>query len=187
MENLQKFKALLNEKSFSGKYVLLNKINDGLFSTIFKAKDKISNHDVVIKFLHFPHNLDRMEKLKMMASFEQECQISSRLSHPNVIRFLSRNIIPVETPFVVFEYVNGISLHEHLKLYGALDSKLTVNVMSQIMYALSYIHGCGVIHCDIKPSNIILSEIAGKPHAVLLDFGISTLSLDLCPPPIFIS
>ncbi|PKE27827.1 hypothetical protein CWS43_24425 [Rahnella sp. AA] len=180
MENLQKIKRLLNEKSFSGKYELLNQIKEGLFSTVFKAKDKISHQDVVIKSLHFSPDLDKVEKLTRIASFEQECQITSRLSHPNIIRFLSRNDISGDSPFVIFEYVNGISLDEHLKLYGALGAEAAITIMSQIMDAIRYIHSCGIIHCDIKPSNIILSERAGKPHAVLLDFGISILSPALC-------
>ena len=176
MENFHEIKHLLNEESFSGKYEFLNKINDGLFSTVFKAKDKISHQDVVIKFLHLPPNLNKVEKLTRIASFEQECQISSRLSHPNIIRLLSSGVISGDNHFAAFEYASGISLDEHLKLYGALDAELAMIIMSQIMEAMSYIHRCGFIHCDIKPANIILSERARKPHAVLLDFGISIVS-----------
>lgn len=176
MKNFQEIKHFLNEKYFSGKYEFLNKINDGFFSTVFKAKDKISYRDVVIKFLHLPPDLNKVDKLTRIANFEQECQITSRLLHPHIIRFLSSGVISDGHPFVVFEYVGGISLDEHLKLYGALDAELATIIMSQTMEAMSYIHGCGFIHCDIKPANIILSERARKPHAVLLDFGISIVS-----------
>lgn len=185
MEKFQEVKRLPNEEPFSGKYELLNKINDGLFSTVFKAKDKISHHDVAIKFLHLSPNLGKVERLRRIASFEQECQITSRLSHPHVIRFMISSAISEKNPFVVFEYVDGISLDEHLKLYGALGFESVMIIMSQVMDAISYIHSCGVIHCDIKPSNIILSERAGKPHAVLLDFGISILSPVLCGKDVF--
>ncbi|UTV30675.1 protein kinase domain-containing protein [Photobacterium atrarenae] len=162
-----------NEMSAMG-YELSHKIGEGGFGSVYKAEYKKTGQSVAIKFLHLDPKLDEKKRQREIARFERESQFVSKFNHPNIVRLLDKGSITTHSVYSVFEYVEGISLSEYLKSYGALDIEHAHTLMLQVLDALVHAHQYGIIHRDIKPSNIILSQTGAKSHVKLLDFGIST-------------
>lgn len=155
-------------------YQLLNKIGEGGFGRVYRAKQTNTGQIVAIKFLSLSSEFDETKKARYSERFERETLLGSRLQHPNIVRLLDKgscgNLL-----YAVFEYVDGKSLKETLVESGSLAPIATAEVMSQVLDALAHAHQQGVIHRDIKPANIMLSKSGTKTHAKVLDFGIGTL------------
>ncbi|TBR41733.1 tetratricopeptide repeat protein [Marinomonas agarivorans] len=161
----------------SDDYELKHKIGQGGFSSVFKAIHTKTNQPVAIKFLQLCESTDPHRRQQQLARFERESDFVSQLSHPNIVRLLDKGNIGNTSIYNVFEYVEGISLSDHLKQHGVLSVEETHRIMLQILDALVHAHQQGIIHRDIKPSNIMLTKTGAKYHVKLLDFGISTLTL----------
>ncbi|CAH9049806.1 Serine/threonine-protein kinase PknD [Pseudoalteromonas holothuriae] len=156
-------------------YELLHKIGEGGFGKVFKAKHKNTNQLVAIKFLALEPHCEEQKKQRYIERFKRETELSSQLQHPHIVRLLDRGQVNEDILYGVFEYVEGVSLREHLTTEHALDSVTATDVMLQVLDALIHAHQKGIIHRDIKPANIMLTNSGAKIHAKILDFGIGTL------------
>ncbi|WP_191602722.1 protein kinase domain-containing protein [Marinomonas algicola] len=161
----------------SDEYTLERQIGQGGFGVVYHATHQKTNQSVAIKFLHLEKHADDKDRQRQIARFERECDFVCQLSHPNIVRLLDKGSVNNTNVFSVFEFVDGTSLNEYIKLKGALDVEETYHIMLQVLDALVHAHKQGIIHRDIKPSNIMLSLSGVKAHVKLLDFGISTLTL----------
>lgn len=133
-------------------------------ATIYKAVDRESGHTVVLKVPHpeFERNLRNASR------FAREAAIIGKLDHPGILK-----VIPVSQksrPYVVMEYLDGETLAEILKRTGPLPVCGALQLTSRLCGILHYVHRHNVIHCDLKPGNIIIAD-DGSPH--IIDFGIA--------------
>ncbi|PCK08867.1 MAG: TOMM system kinase/cyclase fusion protein [Alteromonadaceae bacterium] len=159
----------------SKNYELIEKIGQGGFGQIYKAKQLVTGQTVAIKFLTLSAEFDDDKKKRYIARFEREAILGSRLQHPNIVRLLDKGLCDEDLLYAVFEYVDGESLKERLSRHGPLLPAETAQIMAQVLDALAHAHEQGVIHRDIKPANIMLLHTGTKMHAKVLDFGIGTL------------
>ncbi|KZN55427.1 hypothetical protein N474_15730 [Pseudoalteromonas luteoviolacea CPMOR-2] len=162
----------------SSHYELLNKVGEGGFGKVFKAKQKSTGQFVAIKFLAIEPHCEEQKKQRYIERFKRETSLSSQLQHPNIVRLLDQGQINDDLLYGVFEFVEGHSLREHLLLEGPFSAPEATDIMSQVLDALIHAHSKGIVHRDIKPANIMLSKTGAKLHAKILDFGIGTLTHD---------
>jgi len=160
------------EKRKFGNYCIENVLAEGAMGIVYKAQDPNGNH-VAIKALK---NLEGSEKIKQR--FRQEIRITNNLLHPNVVIPLHFEMEPV--PFIVFEFIDGISLAKAMMGKDWLGFEDVVNIVEQIGLGLKYVHDLGVVHGDLKPKNIMLTkDNQNKTLVKIVDFGISNIKTSL--------
>lgn len=148
------------------RYTIVEKIGAGGMADVFEANDFIANRCVAIKILkdEFINDKDRVKK------FEEEIKISSSMSHPNIVRVFNSGVF-LDKPYIVLEYFKEQTLSNKLDFLAKFSYVEAVDIILQVLDALSYTHKHSLIHRDIKPQNIFyLSNGTIK----LGDFGIAT-------------
>lgn len=145
-----------------GKYDLVRKIGSGGMSSVFKAIDREGDRAVAIKVL--PPGLDEEESFK--ARFEREADILMRLRHPNIVPILDFGELD-GVYFIVMPLMEVGTLRERINT-GPLKPEEGAHIVRQIAEALQHAHDMGLVHRDVKPSNILLDE---EGNAWLSDFG----------------
>lgn len=154
-------------QTFEERYTIVNVIGIGGMATVYGAYDRVTGRSVAIKMMNkkLEHN-PRQIKL-----FVNESTALSLLSHPNIVQVYN-TAITNSTKYIIMEYVEGITLKKHIDHRGALPEREVLYYATQILSALDYIHSKGIVHCDIKPQNIILLQNGSIKVA---DFGIARL------------
>ncbi len=148
-----------------GRYLIKRPLGKGGMGTVYLAEDPMLKRWVAIKVVT---TYDEAKE-HAMARFRREAEISAQLNHPNVVTVFDVGVEPDVGPFLAMEYVEGKSLAKHIKDKD-LDLETSVRVLIQAMRALRGAHRLGIVHRDVKPENILISE-AGR--AKLMDFGIA--------------
>lgn len=151
-------------------YELLRSLGAGATGEVFLARDRaLSEADrpalVAVKVLA-PHLLEGWARQR----FIEEATKARRIDHPNVVRVLLRGVTPRNEEFIVYEYVPGGDLHQKVNSNGPLPVREAVRLVAQVARGVQAIHSSGLVHCDLKPGNILLSE-DGTPK--IADFGIA--------------
>ena len=151
-----------------GPYRIVGKIGDGGMGSVFLGErdDGVFEKRVAIKLIQ-----PGLASEHFLRHFTRERRILARLEHPNITRLLDGGTAPDGRPFLVMEYVQGRSLTEHCRVKG-LDITSRLRLFLQICSAVSYAHRNLVVHRDLKPGNILVTD-AGVPK--LLDFGLARL------------
>lgn len=152
---------------FESRYSIHQVLGSGATSTVYKAHDSLLDREVVIKIMH-SHLLSNDE---VVQRFKNEFATCVKLVHPNICRVYNYGISADNRPFMVIDYLDGASLSEVLSKQTKPDPQDLFSLFLQIIDALSYAHDQGVIHRDIKPNNIIITDSGQK--AVLTDFGLA--------------
>jgi len=147
-----------------GHYSLHEELGRGSFATVYRAIHGALGNQVAIKVL-LP-GLGADENIRKR--FTQEAQSASMLEHPNIVRILDLDEDNGQV-FLAMECVTGSDLKKRAAMPGALTYKELVLVLSQVADALDYAHSHGILHRDVKPSNILLAS-DGSAH--LCDFGL---------------
>jgi serine/threonine protein kinase len=164
------FSQLAAGTIIDGKYELLEFVNSGGWSIVYKAKHLALDQLVAVKILHW-HLSNDEEKIKR---FAQEAKAASQLNHPSVIRVLDYGFLPSQQPYLVMEYLEGEDLAVILKREQRIEAEKVIEIFSQICGGLAVSHDKGIVHRDLKPSNIMLvHEKEAPPVVKLVDFGIA--------------
>jgi len=159
-------------KAVEGKYEILEKISEGGMGAVYKVRHRLLERIRVIKIMRPQLAADR----EMRTRFLREARLAGSLKHPNIAQVYDFAIEKEGEAFLVMEFVNGITLQEILTHWGPPSPSLTLDVACQTLDALEYLHKKGVIHRDLSPDNIMVTQDKeGKPVAKLIDLGIAKL------------
>lgn len=153
-----------------GRYRVLQAMASGSMGVVYKAERVPVGKVVAIKFLHatFAHDSE------FLARFERETRVMSKLTHPNCVSVVDFGVWE-GAPYLVMEYVSGTTLRAVID-NGALPPKRALALARQIAAGLAHAHAQGIVHRDVKPANIMISEEIGTgDHARILDFGLARL------------
>ena len=154
------------------KYQVLALIGQGGMGSVLKVRDKVLDKTVAIKLLQ--DNLANNAAARKR--FEQEAESASKLTHANLVTIYGHGKTDTGTPFLIMDYIEGESLADILEREAHLEPERALNLFSQIAEALLHAHQNGVIHRDIKPTNIIVSTSdSGIETARIVDFGIAKI------------
>lgn len=155
----------MSSRLLAGRYELIEKIGEGGMAIVYKAKCRLLNRYVAIKILRPEFTKDE----QFVENFRRESQAAAGLSHPNIVSVYDvgqeGNI-----HFIVMELVEGKTLSELIEEKGRLDYKEAINITKQVASALSLAHKNQIVHRDIKPHNILITNTG---VAKLADFGIA--------------
>ena len=144
-------------------------IGEGGFGQVWRATR--NGALVAIKVLH----LELIRSHDAIVRFERELAATERLDHRHVVRALDHGTLADGRPFLVLEYVDGPSLRDVIHERGSLPAVEMLAILEPLCDALAAAHSMGLIHRDVKASNVILGVDAQGPRPVLLDFGLVKL------------
>ncbi|MBR2704655.1 MAG: Stk1 family PASTA domain-containing Ser/Thr kinase [Clostridia bacterium] len=147
------------------RYEIMEKIGNGGMATVYKALDKILNRYVAIKILRDEFTTDE----EFIKRFNAEAQSAARLTHPNIVSVYDVGQ-EYNVYYIVMELIQGKTLKQIIDEDGFLSWKWSINIAIQIASALDMAHKNNIIHRDIKPHNIMITE---EGVAKVTDFGIA--------------
>ena len=160
VENLKMIGHILDNR-----YKILEEVGTGGMAVVSKAQDILLDRIVAVKILHAKYGDDH----DFVVRFRQEAQAAAKLSHPNIV-----NIYDVgydeNVHYIVMEYVRGETLKEYIEKHGHLPINTSIQITFDIGEALENAHKNGIVHCDIKPHNILVTETG---RIKVADFGIA--------------
>jgi eukaryotic-like serine/threonine-protein kinase len=183
--------AALVDREIAGKLVIEELVGVGGMGAVYRARHKHLAKKVAVKVLHARFR----EDLGFCARFHAEALAISQLDHPNVVRILDYGQEPDGLLYLAMDFLSGIELQELLRREGTLPLPRIVDVGVQVSAGLGHAHARGIIHRDVKPTNIVLVRTDDdEGHTVdvakVCDFGIAGTagdSRDLLGTPAYMS
>jgi serine/threonine-protein kinase len=155
----------LKARRMLGKYRIRRRIGAGAFATVYEAYDTIEGIPVALKI----PNLDQLDK-DSVSAIHREVRLTARLEHENILPL--RNAMMIDDRFVIATPLGEQALTDRMRY--RLGPKTALSYTEQLIDALAYAHEVRVIHCDIKPDNVILFP---DGQVRLADFGIAKVAL----------
>lgn len=153
-------------KVLGNRYEIVEKIGEGGMALVYKAQCRLLNRFVAVKILRPEY----IEDDEFIQKFDKESKAAASLSHPAIV-----NVYDVgadgDIRYIVMEYINGVTLKKYIKDYpGFISNREIISIAKQIGLALDHAHQNHIIHRDIKPHNILISE---EGIVKVADFGIA--------------
>ena len=152
-------------RTLDGRYTILEPIGGGGMAEVFRAQDQLLDRPVAVKVLRSQFTNDD----EFVTRFRREAQAAAKLSNPNIV-----NIYDVghdgEIYYIIMEYIPGETLKDKVDREGPLPVAVCVRIALEIAEALEHAHQNNIVHCDIKPHNILMTK-AGRVKVT--DFGIA--------------
>jgi serine/threonine protein kinase len=140
-----------------GKYPVVREIGSGATSRVYLARDPFADRDVAVKVFLFNAQVDPQTERMMHKAFLAEASLAGKLNHPHIVDIFDAVAEP-DHSYLVMEYVPGKTLEAHSEVNTLLPLSKVVEITFKCIRALEYAFQHGVIHRDIKPGNIMLSE-----------------------------
>jgi serine/threonine protein kinase len=153
--------------SLAGEYLLQAVIGVGGHGAVYQAEHRILGQRVALKVLHAHLN----DKEEMLQRFVREAQLINRIRHPNIVDIYDFGVLPDGSPYYVMELLPSRTLSHLLMERGRLSPERALDLMQPICAALEAAHQAGVVHRDLKASNVAIVSETQPPHVKLLDFG----------------
>jgi serine/threonine-protein kinase len=155
-----------------GQYQLLSKLGSGGMGDVFLAEHVLMKRPCALKLIHS----EAAANPTALARFEREVKTTAGLTHPHTIEIFDYGHTDDGTFYYVMEYLPGLSLDQLLAEYGPLPPGRVIYLLRQACSALAEAHAAGLVHRDLKPGNIYISERGGLCDFVkVLDFGLVKL------------
>ncbi len=154
-------------KALPENYQIKKQIASGGMGHVFLAYQKDLDRDVAIKFL----DLSKEGGREAFQRFKDEIKVCARLHHPHIVALLDFDL-ESEYPYIVFEYIEGMTLKDKVKSQKLKKLSDLLDIMAEVADAMDYAHGEGVVHRDIKPENILVTT---DGSAKVADFGLAKL------------
>jgi serine/threonine protein kinase/tetratricopeptide (TPR) repeat protein len=151
-----------------GRYKLLQQIGEGGFGIVFMAEQtEPVQRKVALKVIKAG-----MDSREIVARFEAERQALALMDHPNIARVLDGGATATRRPYFVMELVKGIPITEYCD-QTSLSTRERLELFIQVCRAVQHAHQKGVIHRDLKPGNVLVTQPDGEPVPKVIDFGIA--------------
>jgi len=156
-------------EKLEGKYEILEKLNEGGMGTVYKVRHRLLEEFRVIKVMRPQFAQDEV----LRARFLREAKTAIRLRHRNIAQIYDFTTDADGNFYIVMEFIDGINLHDLLRLNGPPSLGMSLEVAHQTLGVLNYLHRKDIIHRDISPDNIMISrDDEGKVLVKLIDLGI---------------
>ncbi|SFW13945.1 Stk1 family PASTA domain-containing Ser/Thr kinase [Selenomonas ruminantium] len=155
----------MNQRVLDNRYELQELIGGGGMADVYKARDILLDRTVAVKILHEQFKRDT----EFIQKFHREAQAAAKLSHPNIVNIYDVGVMG-DDHYIVMEYVPGSTLKDRIKQEGHLSVADALHVARDIASALAHAHANNLVHCDIKPHNILMMA---DGSAKVADFGIA--------------
>ncbi|MEU0970186.1 serine/threonine-protein kinase [Streptomyces sp. NPDC005917] len=164
-----------SERLLAGRYRLGGVLGRGGMGTVWRAEDETLGRTVAVKELRFPTNIDDEEKRRLITRTLREAKAIARIRNNSAVTVFDV-VDEDDRPWIVMELVEGKSLAEVIREDGVLKPRRAAEVGLAILDVLRSAHREGILHRDVKPSNVLISESDGR--VVLTDFGIAQVEGD---------
>jgi serine/threonine protein kinase len=158
----------LTDRLLSGRYRLMERIGYGGFATVYRSEDRILERQVAVKVLAEHLSQD----VEFVARFRREALAVAKMIHPNIVQVYDTGA-DEGWFYLVMELIGGGSSCADLLRDSPLPPKVALEIVLQAAEGLDYAHRRGVIHCDVKPSNLMIVRSAPELFAKVTDFGIA--------------
>ncbi|MGC0330024.1 tRNA A-37 threonylcarbamoyl transferase component Bud32 [Streptomyces sp. SAI-170] len=158
----------------AGRYRLGDVLGRGGMGTVWRAEDETLGRTVAVKELRFPSNIDEEEKRRLITRTLREAKAIARIRNNSAVTVYDV-VEEDDRPWIVMELVEGKSLAEVIREDGLLEPKRAAEVGLAILDVLRSAHREGILHRDVKPSNVLIAE---DGRVVLTDFGIAQVEGD---------
>ena len=160
----------------AGRFRLIEQLGEGAVGDIYLAEHRVLDRKYALKVLkrHFLSNRTVAER------FRREALVASRLEHPNIVEISDFGRADNGRLFLAMEYIQGESLgaaiEEHLP--GVMPLRRGLRILAQVASAVAAAHDAGVLHRDLKPDNIMLTQVRNTEQVKVLDFGLAKVMVD---------
>ncbi|MFJ3902760.1 serine/threonine-protein kinase [Streptomyces sp. NPDC090025] len=155
----------------AGRYRLLDVLGEGGMGTVWRARDEVLGREVAVKEVRAPEGLPDEDRDRLFERLEREARSAARITDRNVVTVYDV-ALDDGRPWIVMELVRGLTLAETLEAEGPLTPQRAAHVGAAVCAALRAAHAAGVLHRDVKPANVLLSN---DGRVVLTDFGIAAV------------
>ncbi|MFB8246798.1 serine/threonine-protein kinase [Streptomyces sp. NPDC055952] len=162
------------ERLLAGRYRLGKVLGRGGMGTVWRAEDETLGRTVAVKELRFPSSIDEEEKRRLITRTLREAKAIARIRNNSAVTVYDV-VQEDDRPWIVMELVEGKSLAEVIREDGLLEPKRAAEVGLAVLDVLRSAHREGILHRDVKPSNVLISE---DGRVVLTDFGIAQVEGD---------
>ncbi|TGB03291.1 serine/threonine-protein kinase [Streptomyces sp. MZ04] len=163
-----------SERLLSGRYRLGEVLGRGGMGTVWRAKDETLGRTVAVKELRFPSSIDEDEKRRLITRTLREAKAIARIRNTSAVTVYDV-VDEDDRPWIVMELVEGKSLAEAIREDGLLTPRRAAEVGLAVLDVLRSAHREGILHRDVKPSNVLIAE---DGRVVLTDFGIAQVEGD---------
>ncbi|WP_295266410.1 protein kinase, partial [Veillonella sp.] len=147
------------------RYKIISKIGVGGMADVFKGEDTLLGRPVAVKILHSNFAGDD----DFVARFKREAQAAGKLSHPNIVSMYDVGF-DQGYHYIVMEYIEGETLKEYITRHERISIDNAVKFTIAIAEGLEHAHAMGIVHCDIKPHNVLITK---QGRIKVTDFGIA--------------
>jgi eukaryotic-like serine/threonine-protein kinase len=161
----------LKPGTLAGAYVLKKELASGGGGTVYEAQHRLLGRKTAVKVLR----RELAASPQMVARFLREALAVNMIKHPNIVDIYEFGELPDGRPFYVMELLEGIDLRSMLNERGRFTPKEVFEILEPVCSALQAAHDQGIVHRDLKASNILIMQRDGKQFVKLLDFGIAKL------------
>lgn len=152
-----------------GRYEIISELGQGAMGIVYKALDPLIDRVVAIKTINLGLALDEKEEYE--GRFYQEAKAAGRLSHPNIVTIFDVGKSG-DVAYIAMEFLQGKELRDILNEGETLSVEKILDIVSQVASGIAYAHENGIVHRDVKPSNIM---VGSDGHVKITDFGIARM------------
>lgn len=152
-------------RTLDDRYTILERVGGGGMADVYRAHDKLLDRSVAVKVLRSQFTDDE----EFVSRFRREAQAAARLSHPNIVNIYDVGL-DEQAYYIIMEYISGETLKEKIEREAPLPVETAVRISIEIAEALEHAHQNNLIHCDIKPHNILVTR---SGRIKVTDFGIA--------------
>ncbi len=156
------------------KYLLLERLGEGGFGSIWRAEHQVLRSPVAVKLI----DLNMARKEGAVERFLREAQATAALRSPHVVQVLDYGV-DGDQPFIVMELMEGENLADRIARVGPLPPNEVVRIVTHVARAMGKAHELGIVHRDLKPENIFLVSNGDDEVAKVLDFGVAKFAVPI--------